>query len=181
MGLHTPIHLITILLLISAAVAMAVKWVRVPYSIALVVVGLAIGVFGLLPPVRMTPELILLVFLPALLFEASWNLDLERVKQNWLTIGVFASIGVVVSMFIIAGILHMWAGMSLSAALLFGAMISATDPLSVLAVFRRLKINKRLNSILEGESLFNDGTAVVLFQLILSIVLTGASFFGPKL
>jgi len=176
MGLHTlPVQLITILLLISVAVAMAVKWIKVPYPIALVIVGLIIGVFGLLPPVRITPDLILLVFLPTLLFEAAWNLDVKQAKKDSFVIGGLATIGVVISALIIAGILYVWAGVSMSMALIFGAMTSATDPISVLGVFRRLRMNKHLSSILESESIFNDGTAAVLFQLILFFVLTDSS------
>ncbi len=181
MELNTlPVYLITILLLISATVAMAVKWIRVPYSIALVIVGLVIGICGLLPSVRMTPELILLVCLPALLFEASWNLDINQAKENGLAISILATVGVVGSAFIVGVVLNVWGKVSLATALLFGAITSATDPVSVLGIFRRLRINKRLSSILEGESLFNDGTAVALFQLLLFMVLTGTTYSIPE-
>ncbi|HNB17872.1 MAG TPA: cation:proton antiporter, partial [Candidatus Obscuribacter sp.] len=72
------VDVFVVLLIVTAAVAMTVKWVKLPYSIALVIVGLFIGVFHLLPPVKMTPELILLIFLPAVLFEASWNMDIAE-------------------------------------------------------------------------------------------------------
>ncbi len=174
-----PIELITILLLIAAAVAMSVKWIKVPYSIALVVVGLMIGLFHLLPTIHMTPALILVVFLPALLFEASWNTHLRRLQENWLSISVFSTIGVMVSLLIIASIMHFWGNLSLLNALLFGAIVSATDPISVLSIFRKLGINKRLSTIIEGESLFNDGAAVTLFQLILFVAVTGSSCSIP--
>lgn len=162
--------------MVTAAVAMAVKWVKLPYAISLVIVGLLIGVFHLLPTVEMTPELILLVFLPALLFEASWNIDLKELKNNWLAIFLLSVPGVVISMAVIAIFMHFTIAMPLAPAFLFGAMISATDPISVLALFRKLGINKRLTMILEGESLFNDGTAVVLFKLILGIIIAGTQF-----
>jgi CPA1 family monovalent cation:H+ antiporter len=183
--LHTDpslyVHIITALFAISVAVAITVKWVKVPYAVALVIVGLLIGVFNWLPAMRMTPDLILLVFLPALLFEASWNLDLSQLKQNWLVIVSLASIGVVVSMLIIGFILHLGAAVPWPVALLFGSMISATDPVSVMAILRQIGINKRLSAILEGESLFNDGTAVVLFQLMLSVAVSGAAFSLPTM
>lgn len=176
--MHETFHidLFIVLLMVTAAVAMAVKWVRLPYSISLVIVGLLIGVLHLLPTVEMTPELILLVFLPALLFEASWNIEIRKLKESWLPILVLAVPGVLLSMAVVAGIMHYCIGMPIMAAFLFGAMISATDPISVLALFRKLGMNKRLTMILEGESLFNDGTAVVLFKLILSLAIANAEF-----
>ncbi|HEY9679325.1 MAG TPA: sodium:proton antiporter [Drouetiella sp.] len=120
-------------------------------------------------------KLVLLIFLPALLFEASWNLDLQTLKGEWLAITALATVGVILCMFAVAGIMLWAGGVSLASALLFGAMISATDPVSVIALFRQLGIDKRLTMILEGESLFNDGTAVVLFQLMLASAISGAA------
>ncbi len=174
---HTlHIDILVVLLLVASAVAIAVKWVRVPYSIALVVVGLAIGVCQVLPPIEMTPDLILLVFLPALLFEASWNLNLDELKANWRSITILATFGVLISMAVVGAIMHAYAGMAIGAAYLFGALISATDPISVLALFRKIGMDKRLTMILEGESIFNDGTAAVLFNLILAMVMSQSAF-----
>lgn len=174
---HTlPVDILVVLLLVASAVAIAVKWVRVPYSIALVIVGLAIGVSQALPSVEMTPDLILLVFLPALLFEASWNFHLDELKANWVPISVLATIGVLISMGIVGSIMSTYGGMAIGSALLFGALISATDPISVLALFRKLGMDKRLTMILEGESIFNDGTAAVLFSLILAIAMARTTF-----
>ena len=174
-----PVELITVLLMIAAAVAMTVKWIKVPYSIALVIVGLTISLFHVLPPIHMTPNLILVAFLPALLFEASWNINLRRLRENWLSISVFSTVGVVLSMLIIAAVMHYCGNLALSTALIFGAIVSATDPISVLAIFKKLSIDKRLASIIEGESLFNDGAAVTMFQLILFIIVTGSSYSIP--
>lgn len=174
---HTlPIDILVVLLLVASAVAIAVKWVRVPYSIALVIVGLAIGISQALPAVEMTPDLILLVFLPALLFEASWNFHLDELKANWVPISILATVGVLVSMGIVGGIMHIYGGMAIGVAFLFGALISATDPISVLALFRKIGMDKRLTMILEGESIFNDGTAAVLFKLILAIAMAQSAF-----
>jgi CPA1 family monovalent cation:H+ antiporter len=173
---HLPIESLLSLLLIASATAVAVKWVRMPYAVALVIAGLIIGVSKVLQPITMTPDLVLLIFLPALLFEAAWNLDIKALRRDWLGISVLATIGVIVCMFAVAAILHFVGGMNVQTALLFGAMVSATDPVSVVALFREMGIDKRLTMILEGESLFNDGTAVVLFRIVLACVLSGGQW-----
>jgi CPA1 family monovalent cation:H+ antiporter len=159
------------LLLVASGVAMATKWVRVPYTLALVIVGLLISPMHFLPVAHVSPELILLIFLPALLFEAAWNLKLDHLRENWLPMMTLAVLGVALSVGVIGAILHFGIGLAWTSALLFGAMISATDPVSVLALFKKLGAPKRLTTIVEGESLFNDGTAVVVFRIILGIVM----------
>jgi monovalent cation:H+ antiporter, CPA1 family len=167
---HFSITVLIALLLVASGVAMATKWVRLPYTLALVVVGLVISPMHFLPVVHVSPELILLVFLPALLFEAAWNLKLEHLRENLLPILTLATIGVGLSVGIIGVILHYGIGLGWSSSLIFGAIISATDPVSVLALFRKLGAPNRLTAIIEGESLFNDGTAVVVFRILLGIV-----------
>jgi len=159
------------LLLIASGVAMATKWIRVPYTLALVIVGLVISPMHFLPAVHISPELILLIFLPALLFEAAWNLKFDHLRDNLLPILSLAIIGVTIAVGVIGAVLHFGIGMAWAPALLFGAMISATDPVSVLALFKKLGAPKRLNTIVEGESLFNDGVAVVVFRILLGIVI----------
>jgi monovalent cation:H+ antiporter, CPA1 family len=88
------IRIFITLLLVASGVAMATKWVRVPYTLALTIVGLVISPMHFLPVVHISPELILLIFLPALLFEAAWNLKLDHLRQNWLPIITLAVIGV---------------------------------------------------------------------------------------
>jgi CPA1 family monovalent cation:H+ antiporter len=159
------------LLLVASGVAMATKFVRVPYTLSLVIVGLIISPMNFLPVAHVSPELILLIFLPALLFEAAWNLKLDHLRENWLPIITLAIIGVAVSVGVIGAILHWGIGLAWPSAMLFGAMISATDPVSVLALFKKLGAPQRLTTIIEGESLFNDGTAVVVFRIILGVVM----------
>lgn len=174
-------YLLFTLLLLSSVVAIVTKWIRLPYSIALVIVGLFIGVFHWLPVVTMTPELILLIFLPALLFEASWNLHAETLRSSVKPVAVLATVGVFLSALIVGMALHVMTGLDFKLALLFGAMLSATDPISVLSLFKRLRVNKRLHTVLEGESLLNDGTAVALFRVLLASIVVGADLSWTRI
>ncbi|PYS63673.1 MAG: hypothetical protein DMF74_09425 [Acidobacteria bacterium] len=176
---HFTITALIVLLLIASAVAMATKWVPVPYTVALVIVGLAISPFSFRPAVHISPDLIWLIFLPPLLFEASWNLKLDSLRANLIPILSLAFVGVGLSFGIIGLILHYAAGLGWSSSLLFGALISATDPVSVLALFKKLGAPLRLTIIVEAESLFNDGAAAVVFRILLGIVI-GAATFNSK-
>lgn len=143
---------------------------QIPYTLLLVIVGLGLAILDI-RLVRLSPELILLIFLPPLLFEAGWNLAWKNLKQNFIPICLFAIIGVVIS---VAGIgfgLQAIAGLSLGTALLVGASLSATDPVSVIALFRELGVDKKLTVLMEGESLFNDGVAVVAFSLLIGVAM----------
>jgi len=167
---HFTITIVIVLLLIASGVAMVTKWLPVPYTIALLVVGILISPMHFLPAVHISPDLILLIFLPALIFEASWSLKLAPLRANLLPILFLAVFGVGLSVLITGSIVHWIAGLKWGPAMLFGAIISPTDPVSVLALFKRLGVPERLRVIMEGESLFNDGTAVVLFMIIVNIV-----------
>lgn len=173
-------YLLFTMLILASGVAIVTKWIRLPYSIALVIVGLLIGIFHFLPVVTMTPELILLIFLPVLLFEASWNLHIDWLKICYRPVTLLATAGVFLSTICVALVLNVVTGLDFKIALLFGAMISATDPISVLALFKRLKVNRRLHTILEGESLLNDGTAVALFRVLLATVLLNGNLSFPN-
>jgi len=166
---HFAVQTFIALLLVASGVAMAAKWVRVPYTLMLVIVGLIISPMHFLPSIHISPELILLIFLPALLFEASWNLKLQHLRENIGPILLLATLGVGISVGVIGLILREGIQIPWSSALLFGAIISATDPVSVLALFRKLNLPTRLTTTLEGESLLNDGTAVVVFRIILGV------------
>jgi len=164
------ITVLILLLLVASCVAMVAKWIRVPYTLMLVIVGLVISPMHFLPAVHISPDLILLIFLPALLFEASWNLNFSHLRANLWPILLLAVPGVFLAVGIVGIVLHFGSRLPWSSALLFGAMISATDPVSVLALFKKLNLPARLTTIIEGESLFNDGTAAVVFNIILGIV-----------
>ncbi len=154
-----------------ATLSRTLPWFRqIPYTLLLVIVGLALAVVNV-RLVTLSPDLILLIFLPPLLFEAGWNLEWKHLKENIIPILLYAIFGVVISVLGIAFGLDKLAGLSLGTALLIGASLSATDPVSVIALFRELGVSRRLTTLMEGESLFNDGVAVVAFSLLIGIAM----------
>jgi CPA1 family monovalent cation:H+ antiporter len=164
--------LIIALLFIASLVAIGVRQLRIPYTVALVVVGLLLTA---LSPVKfeLTPELILALFVPPLVFEAAFHLNLAELRRNLALILVLAVPGVILTTVIVGGILSFGTSLNFPAALVFGALIAATDPVAVVALFRLLGVPKRLAVLVEGESLLNDGTALVLFNLMVAVALTG--------
>ena len=161
------------LLMIAASVAVVVKFTKFPYTIALVLAGLFVGLSGLLPEIPLTRELVFTVILPPLLFEASLNMDIQDLRENFKPISSLALLGVVVSTLFVGFFLNYTLGIPLELSLLFGAMISPTDPVSVLATFKSLSAPKRLSVILEGESILNDGAAIVVFAILLEMLESG--------
>jgi CPA1 family monovalent cation:H+ antiporter len=160
------------LLLVVALVAMIVRRLRIPYIVTLVAAGLFLT---LRSPFRveLTPELILTLFVPPLVFEAAFHLNFNELRRNLFSILTFAVPGVILTTLIVGGILALTGAISLPLAFLFGALISATDPLAVVATFRKIGAPPQLTVLVEGESLLNDGTAIVMFNLMLVVVLTG--------
>ncbi len=164
--------LIIVLLLIASLVAMAVRRFRIPYTVALVVVGSLITSQSALK-FDLTPELILALFVPPLVFEAAFHLNIRDLRRNLPGILLLAVPGVILTTLIIGGVLSLGILLTLPMALLFGTLMAATDPVSIVSLFRTLGVPKRLAVLVEGESLFNDGTAIVIFNLMLIFALTG--------
>ncbi len=117
----------------------------------------------------------LYVFLPALIFEAAWNLDFSLMRRAWIPIVMLAVPGVAISAAVVAFVVHRLGGVAPATALMIGAILSATDPVAVVAIFRRLKVPPVLATIVESESLLNDAIAVVLYRAVIASILGGAS------
>jgi CPA1 family monovalent cation:H+ antiporter len=166
--------LIIELLLVVSLVALVVRRLRIPYTVALVVVGLLIT-FQQPKEISLTPELILSLFIPPLVFEAAFHLEFKSLRENWLPIVGLAIPGVLLTTAIVGAIVSWGAGISLTSGLVFGALIAATDPVAVVALFKALGAPKRLATLVESESLFNDGTAIVVFKLMLVIALSAVA------
>jgi CPA1 family monovalent cation:H+ antiporter len=174
MTIETNLKQFLLVLSISLSVATLPRifsWFRqIPYTLLLVIVGLGLA-FVDVRLVDLSPKLILSIFLPPLLFEAAWNLKWSELKQELLPICLYAIFGVMIAIAGIALGLNQLAGVSLTTALLIGASLSATDPVSVIALFRELGVGSRLSILMEGESLFNDGMAVVAFSFLVALPL----------
>jgi CPA1 family monovalent cation:H+ antiporter len=163
-----------ILLSIAAVVAIINERIRMPYTVALVVVGLFLSFFSNFLHFSVSSDLILAILVPPLLFEATLHIKWEGLKADLLPILLLAVGGTLVSTFIVGGIVVQVLDIPFTAAIAFGALISATDPVAVIAFFRSLGVSKRLSILVEGESLFNDGVAIVLFTLAITVA-TGGS------
>lgn len=162
------------LLLVALIVALVTKRTRHPYTIALVIWGLILGLLQLIEPIRLSKELVLTVFLPPLLFEGALHIRVEVLRQRIGLVLGLAMGGTLVTALIVGVAAHWVLGFDLLVGLLLGAIIAPTDPVSVLATFRANRVDKELATIVESESLFNDGIAVVLYVMLLN-ALGGAS------
>ncbi len=160
------------LLAVAVLVGIFSRRLRMPYTLGLVLIGLALAIFAEVE-VPITGELILGVLVPPLIFEAAFHIRWDDLKRDLTLILLLAIVGVVLATAVVGGIVYYGLGMALPAALVFGALVAATDPVAVVALFRSLGAPKRLQVLLEGESLFNDGTAIVVFNLLLGVLLTG--------
>lgn len=179
MPLLDILYLVFGLLLLAMVSASISRKVALPYSVFLVIIGLLINLSEtlfnqtwLIHDFHLTNELVLFVFLPALIFESALSLDARSLLKNLLPVLVLAIPGMFISMLLVG--VGLWYSLSLNiyVALLFGALISATDPVAVVALFKELGVTRRLMTLVEGESLLNDATAIVLFHIILASALS---------
>jgi monovalent cation:H+ antiporter, CPA1 family len=168
-----------LLLLTAAVVAMLSRRLRLPYSVGLVTAGILLTFAPFAPQVELTKNLIFTVLLPPLLFEAAFYLSWPHLRRNIPVIVVLATLGVVLSGCVTALGMRYLAGWPWTAAMVFGALIAATDPVSVIATFKEAKAHGRTLLLIETESLFNDGTAAVAFSVVVATA-SGAQFSTPE-
>jgi CPA1 family monovalent cation:H+ antiporter len=157
----------------GSAVAIVAKRINIPYNVALVVVGLVLVLLNVLPDTPMQPSIVLLVFLPVLVFQGALSADDVSMRQAARPILALALPGVALSLLATAAIAAWEIGLPFPVALLLGAVLAITDTVSVLLAFRSVRVPHRLAAIMEGESLFNDGTALVLVSVTATVVLQG--------
>jgi CPA1 family monovalent cation:H+ antiporter len=162
------------LLLISCVVAIIARRTKLPYTVGLVIVGFFLAYGGITTDTHLSYDLIFDMLLPPLIFEAAFHLKWGELKPILRPVTLLATAGVLVSSAIAAGLLFLISGLSLPACLIIGIVLSATDPVSVLALLKEAKLPTRIHKLLEAESLFNDGTASILFA-ITPLVLAGAT------
>jgi monovalent cation:H+ antiporter, CPA1 family len=168
---------LVILFSVATAAAITARRLKIPYTAILVIAGMLIGALGAVNPPRLTRDLLFAVILPGLLFEAAFNLDVGIFLRNKMAISALAIPGVIAAIFLagtgtalaISG-LSSHTGFTLQQGLVFGALVAATDPIAVVAIFKEFHVPVRLATLVEGESLLNDGTSIVLLTLLLGAV-----------
>ena len=146
---------------------------RLPYTVALVLVGLVVSALPIHETIRLSPEIIVAVLLPGLVFEAAFRLDGDELRRTFGGVALLAVPGVIVTAAVVAFVLNAATGLPMGEAFLVGAMVSATDPVAVVSAMRRLDAPRRLVTLVDAESLFNDGTAALVFVVALAA-------FGPQ-
>jgi CPA1 family monovalent cation:H+ antiporter len=164
---------VVLLLSLAALIAIVIRRIRFPYTVALVLVGLLLSFFPNPFQIDVSSDLILAILVPPLLFEATLKIKWEKLRNDLVPIILLAVLGTLVSTIIVGEIITWVLDVPLLAAVAFGALISATDPVAVIAFFRNLGVSKRLQLLVEGESLFNDGIAIVLFNMAVGFAISG--------
>jgi CPA1 family monovalent cation:H+ antiporter len=162
-----------IVLAIGSGIAILAKRVNAPYNVALVVVGLLLVLMDVLPRTTMDPNVVLLLFLPILVFQGALSADDVSMKRAARPILALAVPGVAISLMATATLASWEIGLPFAVALLLGAVLAITDTVSVLLAFRSVRVPHKLAAIMEGESLFNDGTALVLVSVCATVVMQG--------
>ncbi|MCB5943847.1 sodium:proton antiporter [Acidocella sp. KAb 2-4] len=166
------------LLLAATAVAIVARRLRLPYTVGLVLAGVGLALARVNSGIALTHDIIFNVILPPLLFEAAVNIHWQELRRDGAPVAVLALAGTVLAAAVVGAGMVAGLGWPVGAAALFGALIAATDPVAVIAMFKDNQVSGRLRLLVEAESLFNDGAAAVLFSLVLAWVQPGA---GPAL
>jgi len=164
---------LTAILVVVTALLVASLFIRVPYPILLVLGGLGLGLLPPIPDVTLEPELVLIVILPPLLYSAAYFTPLRELRANIQAISLLAIGLVLATMIGVAWVAHTALGFDWAPAFVLGAVVSPTDPVAATAIARRLGVPNRVVTIVEGESLINDGTALVAYKFAVAAVVAG--------
>ncbi|NJK47637.1 sodium:proton antiporter [Candidatus Gracilibacteria bacterium] len=176
MDVSSLVQILVILLLVATGVGLLTRWLRIPYVTGLVLAGLPITEVWS-RRIGLEPSLVLNLFLPILIFEAAINTDISRLRSTFKPIALLAGPGSVFSSAIVAVLVKYGLGLTWIPALLVGVILANTDTVSMIAVFKDIRVPSRLSTIVEGETLFNDAAALVSFNLILTVYRTGSLNF----
>jgi CPA1 family monovalent cation:H+ antiporter len=174
--IQSSLTALVVLLAIAVVTAVLTRRLPVPYVVTLALVGVAAGALVRGGPVHLSHELILLILLPGLLFEGAFNLRWSHLRANLAAVLALATLGVFLTTGVAGLLVHYALGVSLAAAIVFGAIVAPTDPVAVIAVLRRLGLPSRLTNLIEAESLLNDGTGVVVFGIALALLAGDGTF-----
>ena len=155
------------MLAVAGPAALVAERLRIPSSVVLLLVGIALAVAFPALRVAPSPDLLLAVLIPGLLFEGGYRLELDHLRRLFGGVLLLAIPGVLVSALVVAAVVSLATGMPFALAFLFGIVVSPTDPAAVLAAFRDAGHRSPLRTLVEAESMFNDGTSLVLFAAIL--------------
>ena len=172
--MELSVERVALLLLISAVVAILTQRLRLPYSVGLVAAGIVLAFFPFSSEVILTKSLLFTILLPPLIFEAAFTLDWQQLRVDLPLVLLLATVGVGLSAAVTTLGMHFFVHWPWASALVFGALISATDPVSIIAAFRGAQVRGRLRMLVESESLFNDGTAAVLFAICVAAASGGS-------
>jgi CPA1 family monovalent cation:H+ antiporter len=169
MEININLDRILILLLIAGVIAILTRRFRIPYSVGLVCTGILLSLHPFFSDLPFTKDVIFNVFLPPLVFEAALQIHWKELRKELPVVLVLATAGVCLSWVVTALGMRYVAGWDWVSALLFGILIAATDPVSVIATFREAGVHGRLRLLVEAESLLNDGTAAAGFGIVVAL------------
>src|SRR6218665_3534837 len=170
-------NLLPFFLAMIAAIVLLNMWatkLKIAYPIVLVVAGLLVSLVPGLPVIKIDPDLIFFIFLPPLLFEASWSISFKEMKKWWRIIGSFAFLVVFFTALSVAIVTNkIIPGFTIALGFLLGGIVSPPDAVSAGAITKFVKIPKSTSAILEGESLLNDASSLIIFRFALVAIGTG--------